>query len=268
MSLAMAYPAVVPLAALLFAAGAAFGSFFNVVGLRLPAGQSFVRPPSGCPHCGHRLGGLELVPILGWLLLKGSCRHCKAPISKLYPAGELATGIGFAALPFILHDSREWIVAYTLLSLLVILTVSDLKYRLLPNKLIYPAFICFLFLRLLVSHPLPLYEYAIGFALGSGLLAVVAGVFEFMMPGKQAMGGGDIKLMALLGLVLGAKLIVFTLFVSSLLGILTGGGLIAAGKLDRKNGFLPYGPFIAAGAMIALVVGDRVISWYLGLFLT
>ncbi|WP_438448165.1 prepilin peptidase [Gorillibacterium sp. sgz5001074] len=254
----------IPGAVFLFAVGASFGSFFNVAGLRLPAGQSVIRPPSACPCCGHRLSPLDLIPVLGWLLLRGRCRYCGTPVSKVYPAGELATGILFAILPFAIADHREWAVAYSLVSLLAVLTVSDLKYRLLPNLLLYPAILWFGLLRLFVSHPLPASSYLIGFLLGGGMLWVISFVFERM--GKHGMGGGDVKLMALLGLVLGTKLVFITIFLSALMGSVVGMALIGAGRLDRKTG-MPFGPFIAAGALFALMAGDRLADWYMGLFL-
>lgn len=248
---------------LLFAAGAAFGSFFNVVGIRLPVGQSVVLPPSKCMNCGHRLSPADLIPLFGWFMCKGRCRYCGEPVSFLYPAVEFATGVLFAALPFLSPDPKELLVAYPMTSLLIILTVSDLRYKLLPNKLLYPSMLLFAGLRLLV-HPLPYVQYALGFLLGGGMLILVSWGAELL--GKPAMGMGDVKLMSLLGLIMGAKLVFICIFLSALLGCIVGTAMILLGKLNRRT-FLPYGPFIAAGALLSFWFGNALSDWYVRLLM-
>ena len=146
---------------LLFIVGALFGSFFNVVGLRVPKGVSVVSPRSSCGSCGRQLNAIDLIPILGWFIRRGKCHTCGAHISPVYMVGELAGGILFAVLPFLISVDELWI-AYPLVSVLLILTVSDLAYMLLPNKIIYPAMLLFTGLRLFVTSP-PNLALCIGF---------------------------------------------------------------------------------------------------------
>lgn len=247
---------------LLFALGTLFGSFFNVVGIRVPLRESFVWPPSCCRSCGHRLGILDLLPLFGWLIRKGKCHYCGERISPVYFVGEAAAGVLFAALPFLLQDGSELVIAYPLVSIVVVLTVSDLNYRLLPNRIIYPGFLVFAVLRLLI-HPLPVWEYALGFLVGGGVLMLVSWVSVLL--GKPAMGGGDIKMMALMGLVMGAKLVLLCLFLSALFGSIAGLAMIASGKLTRRS-FIPYGPFIAIGGLVSYFYGQDVLSWYVSTF--
>jgi leader peptidase (prepilin peptidase) / N-methyltransferase len=249
-------------AAVLFIAGALIGSFCNVVGIRLPAGKSVVKPRSSCMSCGTQLHPVDLIPVLGWLMTKGRCRYCKLPVSGVYLFGELAGGFLFAALPYLLADPAELILAYPLVALLIILTVSDLKYRMIPNRIIYPALVLFLLLRLFV-HPLPYYHYTLGFLLGGGSLYLVSWLSA--LRGKDGMGGGDVKLMSLMGMIMGAKLVFICLFLSALSGCVVGGLLLLTGKMKKENAYIPYGPFIAAGGLAALFFGDALASWYLTL---
>ncbi|KRE69202.1 prepilin peptidase [Paenibacillus sp. Soil750] len=244
----------------LFIVGALFGSFFNVVGLRVPKGISVVAPRSSCGGCGRQLNAIDLIPILGWFIRRGKCHTCGSPISPVYIVGELAGGILFASLPFVVSVNELWI-AYPLVSVLLILTVSDLAYMLLPNKIIYPAMLLFTGLRLFI-HPLPIWHYALGFVIGGGTLLAVSLAATWM--GKPAMGFGDIRLMALVGLVMGIKLVLLCIFLSALLGSVIGVALIASGKLDRRSP-IPYGPFIAVAGFICFCFGDPLMTWYMDL---
>ncbi|MDF2939101.1 MAG: prepilin signal peptidase PulO-like peptidase, partial [Paenibacillaceae bacterium] len=250
-------------AIVLFIAGMLIGSFCNVAGIRIPAGKSVVKPRSSCMHCGTRLHPVDLVPVLGWLLIRGKCRYCKHPVSAVYLIGELAGGALFMILPYMVSEPGELILAYPLVALLIILTAADLNYRLIPNKIIYPALLFFFVLRLLI-HPLPYYSYGLGLLLGGGGLLVVS--WFFALRGKDAMGGGDVKLMALMGLIMGAKLVFICIFLSALLGSVVGSLLLLGGKLKKEKAYLPFGPFIAAGGLFALFYGDPLISWYMNLF--
>ncbi|XID92594.1 prepilin peptidase [Paenibacillaceae bacterium WGS1546] len=245
-----------------FAAGIVFGSFFVVVGIRLPVRRSIVRPPSACPHCGQRIRGVDLWPVVGWMLRLSKCRHCKAPISPLYPLMELATGVCFAVLYLRGSSLQEWAAGIALASLLIVLAVSDLKYRLLPNRLVYPGLAACLLYRLVV-HPLPLWQYGLGFLIGGGILWLVS--WAGLRMNRPAMGGGDIKLMSMLGLLLGAEQILFVVLVSSALGLAIGLLLMALGRMSRQA-FLPFGPFIGLAGFLSWVYGERVVDWYLSYF--
>lgn len=253
-----AWSVVVPL----FIIGALFGSFFNVVGIRLPKGMSVVSPRSSCGNCGRQLNAVDLIPIIGWFIRRGKCHSCGVAISPVYLLGELAGGLLFAALPFLVSKNELWI-AYPLVSVLLMLTVSDLKYMLLPNKIIYPAMLLFAGLRLFI-HPLPIWHYAVAFVLGGGILLAVSMMAVWM--GKPAMGFGDIRLMALVGLVMGIKLVLLCIFLSALLGSIIGLALIASGILDRKSP-IPYGPFIAIACLVSFFYGDPLIMWYMDVIL-
>mgnify|MGYP001220135093 CR=1 FL=1 len=163
----------------LFILGCLFGSFLNVVGMRLPAGQSILRPPSSCTTCGNRLKARDLIPLLSWVMNKGKCRMCNANISLLYPAGELVTGLGFALLPYMIEPSPELYFAYVFFAYMVVITISDLRYRIISNKLTYPLLLGTLLFRLFY-HPLPLWDYAIGFLLGGGLLLLTSIVCSWL----------------------------------------------------------------------------------------
>lgn len=245
-------------AAAMFVLGCLLGSFFNVVGLRLPAGRSPLFPPSACSSCGQRLNAIDLIPVAGWLIRRGKCAHCGDPISPIYMLGEIGTGLSFAAATWFIGDVRELWIVYPLIGVLVILSISDLRYRLLPNNIIFPAMLVCLVLRLWIRE-LPFWEYAAGFLIGGATLFAVASVS--MRMGKPAMGGGDIKLLALLGLAIGVKLVLLALAISSLLGCLCGVALLAAGRIRRRT-YIPFGPFIAAGGFVALLFGNQLIAWY------
>lgn len=210
------------------AAGAVFGGLFAAAGLQIPRRSPIVTP----------LGG--------WI----------------YPCMMTAGGAGFALMATLGGGFTEVVAGCILLLILIALTVSDLTYRLLPNKIIYPAIVWCAGWRVLF-HPLPLWEYALGFLIGGGMLYLVS--FFAVKRGRPPMGGGDIKLMALLGLAMGAELIVMTLILSSLIGMLGALLLIAARRMNRSS-FVPFGPFISLAAVIAWLCGDAALQWYYGLY--
>jgi leader peptidase (prepilin peptidase)/N-methyltransferase len=248
---------------MMFIVGCSLGSFLNVIGIRLPLHKSIVFPAwSYCVHCNHRFSALDLLPVFTWRSSEGKCHHCGAPLSPLYVWGQLATGISFAAATYWTTDIHELWIAYPLISILMILSVSDLKYRLLPNKIIVPAMVLYVPLRLWI-HDLPYWEYVAGFVVGGGILFAVS--YISLRLGKPAMGGGDIKLMALLGLVLGIKLVMLTLAFSALLGCIFGLTLMGLGVINRKT-FIPFGPFIAIAGIVALLFGNQLLAWYWSLF--
>lgn len=242
--------------------GTIFGSFFIVVGIRLPVRKSIAYPPSACPHCGNRIRGIDLVPVIGWLWRLAKCRNCEASISPIYPLMELATGVCFAILYVQGATLTEWIAGLVLTSVLIVLAISDLQYRLIPNRIVYPSLIVCAVYRLLV-HPLPLWEYGMGFVIGGGLLWLVSWVSVKLK--RPAMGGGDIKLMALLGLLLGVEQIIFVILLSAMLGLIIGLLLMALKRISRQT-FLPFGPFIGLAGFMSWVIGEQIIKWYIGLF--
>lgn len=241
--------------------GLVFGSFLTVAITRLPAGGSLSRPRSTCPNCGTRIRNIDNVPVLSWLLLRGRCRSCGTRISLIYPVTELATVGLFVAAALRFEDA--WIAALMapFLGLLVAVTIIDWGHKIIPNRLVYPAVLIsavYLVVARIAGGPIDLLDAAIGFlAYGGGLLLIA-------LISPRGMGMGDVKLAALVGLVLGAMGIRFV-GVAAGAGILLGGvGAIVALLFGatRKTG-LPYGPALAAGAVAAALAGDPIADAYL-----
>jgi leader peptidase (prepilin peptidase) / N-methyltransferase len=243
---------------IIFIYGILLGSFFNVVGLRIPINESVISPRSACPKCKHTLTPLELIPVLSFLFQRGKCRQCKARISPLYPIMEFLTGVLFVVVPLILGWTNEIFVGWTLVSLFIIITVSDIKYMLIPDKIL--LFFAGIFLLERIFIPLsPWWDSLLGATIGFTLLLAISIV------SKGGMGGGDIKLYALLGFILGTKLVLMSLFIATLLGALIGMIGIGLGLVERKKP-IPFGPFIAVGTLIAYFYGQTIFTAYLNLF--
>lgn len=241
-----------------FLYGITFGSFFNVVGLRVPVKESIVSPPSHCTTCDRRLTALDLVPVFSYVFLGGKCRGCKQKISAIYPLMELVTGVLFVFSYVALGFQWELAVALLFLSMLVILTVSDLKYMLIPNKVLLLFGVAIFVLRF-VSPLTPWWDSLLGAAVGFGVLFLIAVV------SKGGMGGGDIKLFFVIGLTLGTLHTLLTLFLASLIGAVIGIIFLKRTKQGRKTP-VPFGPSIAVAAIVAYFYGSSIVGWYTGLF--
>ena len=244
--------------ALFFIYGITFGSFFNVVGLRVPKKESIISPPSYCTTCDRQLKFLDLVPVLSFVVLKGKCRGCGSKISGLYPFMELVTGIVFALSFYKLGFSMELVVAILFMSLLVIITVSDIAYMLIPDKVLLPFAVVFLVLRLVVPLD-PWWDSLAGAVVGFSILLLIAVV------SKGGMGGGDIKLFFLIGLVLGCMQTLLTLFLAAVIGSIVGIVILKKSGQGRKTP-VPFGPSIALAAVITYFWGDNLVAWYGNLF--
>jgi leader peptidase (prepilin peptidase)/N-methyltransferase len=247
--------------AVAFPLGLVFGSFLTVVTHRVPQGESLVAPRSRCPDCGTQLRNFDNVPLVSWLLLRGRCRSCKARISLVYPLTELATASLFAAAALIFD--RVWVALMMapFLGLMVVLAVIDIRHRIIPNRLVYPsllAFAAYIVVVGLLGGGLDVIRAAIGMLAYGGALLVVA----FISP--RGMGMGDVKLAALIGLVLGSLGLRYVT-VAAGVGILLGGvGAIVAliAGASRKNA-IPFGPFLTAGALVAAFLAPQISSVYL-----
>ena len=179
-----------------FIYGLVFGSFFNVVGLRVPKGESIVKPPSHCTVCDRNLTVKDLVPVFSYVFLKGKCRGCGTKIHWMYPVMELATGLLFAFAYSQLGFSIELVVALLFISMLVIITVSDIAYMLIPDKILLFFLVPLVVVR--IFSPLnPWWDSIVGAVIGFGILFLIA------VLSKGGMGGGDIKLFFVIGIVLG-----------------------------------------------------------------
>lgn len=261
-----------PAAVIVFALGASVGSFINVVVYRLPAGLSVVSPPSRCPHCLHKLGKHENVPVLGWLWLRGRCRHCKGSISLRYPVVEAVTGLLFLLLFWTFGVSIQTLGYWTFCSWLLALSLIDLDTMTLPNPLTQSGLIAGLVFQLVTGF-LPEGNWAGGLnQLMSGIFGAVLGLWLFdaiavvgsITLGQAAMGGGDAKLAAMLGAWLGWKYLLLAGFLACAVGAGVGSGAIALGLLNRRQP-MPFGPFLALGAALAVFGGEEILSAYLRL---
>lgn len=243
----------------LFICGLTFGSFFNVVGLRIPQGQSIVKPRSACPGCQRQLTAWELIPVFSYLLQRGKCRNCGVSISPVYPFFELMTGILFAAAPLVVTSVEEFIVYLTLVSLMIIITVSDVAYMIISDKVL--VFFAGLFVIERLFYPLtPWWDSLLGAFVGVGLLLLIAIV------SRGGMGGGDIKLFGVIGLALGTKAVLLSFFFSTLVGVMIGIIGLLIGKVKRKKP-MPFGPSIAIGTIVYFIYGQEILDWYFYNFL-
>ena len=242
--------------------GLLVGSFLNVVIHRVPAGESIVKPRSRCPNCGTELANRDNIPVISWLLLRGKCRTCSHPISPRYPIVEALTGLLFAAMAARFGLEVELAAYLVLTAFLIALSAIDLDTFLLPKKLVWPAFfsgVVLLGLASLVQHDsLSAAEAAIGAAAAFAFLYAV----RFVYP--KGMGFGDVRLSPFLGMHLGWLMlgqVAIGLFLSFMLSAVIGVGLIATGIKTRKDR-IPFGPFLAAGTLLTVFVGEAIQRYY------
>lgn len=246
-----------------FVLRAIVGSFLNVCIYRIPAGKSIVSPPSSCPNCGTGIKWYQNVPILSWLVLRGRCASCKVKISVRYPMIEALTGILFVLVLYYFGFSWATLIYWLLVASLVTITFIDLDHQIIPDVISLPG-ILIGFLASFAIPWLPWYESLIGILVGGGSLYLVAWLYEVLAK-REGMGGGDIKLLAMLGAFLGWKAIFPIIFLASLVGTLIGVPLMWLQKGDSKLA-IPFGPFLATAALVYLFWGPALIGWYLGLF--
>ncbi len=252
---------------LIFIFGLVIGSFLNSIIYRLQAGESFLFKRSFCPHCKHKLGWQDLIPLLSFLILRGKCRYCHQKISLQYPLVEFTTATIFLLLVNIFTTVNLFPLLYFLIisCFLIIIFVYDLKYYIIPDKIIYPAigvtFLYNIFYSYFVLHSTYYILYSIYSAFGAAafFLAIV-----LVSRGKW-MGVGDIKLAFFMGLFLGWPNILVALFLAFFIGAIMGIGLILVHRKSLRSE-VPFGPFLVVGTFIALFWGQNVIHWYLNLF--
>jgi leader peptidase (prepilin peptidase) / N-methyltransferase len=246
--------------------GLAIGSFLNVVIYRVPAGESVVHPPSRCPNCGATIRNRHNVPVLGWLVLRGKCFDCKAPISPRYPIVELVTGLLFFAVTWrVLHlDLGEALPAYLWFTAIgIALTMIDIDHKRLPDKIVLPSWIVLAVLLTIASAASGDWA-ALGRAgIGAAALFVLYFTLAFIYP--AGMGFGDVKLAFILGGMLGYlswRAFGVGAFAGFLLGALGGIVVLATRRGNRKTA-IPFGPYMIAGAMLAIFVAHPAAQWYL-----
>lgn len=242
--------------------GLAWGSFFNVCIYRLPRRESLVRPKSRCPSCGRPLAWYDNVPLVGYVVLGGRCRWCRAPISWQYPAVEALTAALFAANYLQFGWGLLLLARLIFTGALIILFVIDLHHRILPNVITVPGIVVGFIFSLFV--PPGWRDSLIGILVGGGVLLVVAELY-YRVRREEGLGMGDVKMLAMIGAFLGWQLTLLTLFLSSLAGSLIGLLMIVTRRGGLKYA-LPYGTFLAMAAVAASLAGSEMVEWYLSLY--
>ncbi|MDF1498393.1 MAG: prepilin peptidase [Patescibacteria group bacterium] len=277
----------------IFILGLVAGSFLNVVIYRLETEEKIVNDRSRCPKCKHVLSWLDLFPVFSFLLLKGKCRYCLKKISWQYPLVEIGTGILFVLVAFYFPYfsfqllSTKLFYLLLIISALIVVSVFDIRHYIIPDKIIFPAIAVSLVYNFVVDFVLNDYMRLDYVFSGNGLISVLFlllfasqffntlvaafsafGFFLiiFLLTKGNGMGGGDVKLAFLMGLILGWPLILLAVFLSFIFGSIFGLALIFAGKKKMKS-MVPFGPFLVAGTFVSLFWGEIIIKWYFNLFI-
>jgi leader peptidase (prepilin peptidase)/N-methyltransferase len=236
--------------------GLVVGSFLNVVAYRLPRGESLVSPGSRCPACGTPVKPYDNIPVLGWLLLRGRCRSCGEPISARYPIVEALTAALAVAVVLVRHGAHDIVLGLVLVAILVPVSLIDLERRIIPNKITGPAAVLAVVLGLAL-RPSGVPEQLIAGAAAGGFLLV------FALAYPRGLGMGDVKLMGVIGLYLGRE-VGPALFAGLLSGALLGAAIMArVGVQQGRKTAVPFGPFLAFGGIVGLLVGHPIVHWYL-----
>jgi leader peptidase (prepilin peptidase)/N-methyltransferase len=240
--------------------GLAVGSFLNVCISRLPRGESLIRPRSRCPRCGEPIAWFDNVPVVSWLALRGRCRACREPISWIYPALELTTAAIWVGLAALYGPTWHALQGSVLFSLLLAIALIDARHYLIPDALSLGGLGAGFALSLLPGNPTPLVAL-LGALLGFGVLFAVGVLGEWAFR-KPAMGGGDMKMMAMVGAFLGPAGAMLTIFIGALAGTLIFGPISLKTKKE-----VPFGVFLALGAAITFLFADALVEEYRTLFL-
>jgi leader peptidase (prepilin peptidase) / N-methyltransferase len=270
----------IALVAFVFLMGLLIGSFLNVCILRIPAGQSVVRPSSRCPKCHAEIKAYDNIPVLSWLILGGKCRGCKTKISPMYPSVEFLTGVLFVVCYLLFGESLATAKWCVLSALIVVLTATDIRERMLPDAVNLTGFVMGLLFsifmfpidgaslwlsNLMFEFPPPravlsVVDALMGAAVGAGLLWIV-GEGYFKLRGKEGMGLGDVKMMGMVGAFLGVRRTLLTVLFGSLLGSVIGIVIVLATRKGRDYE-LPFGAFLGAGALLVIYFGTPLLNWY------
>jgi len=245
--------------AMAFLGGLIVGSFITVVAHRVPRGESIVGPRSRCPGCGAQIAAYDNVPVVSWALLRGRSRCCGEPISAGYPLTELALGLLYAGTTAVFYeDGTGLALGLVFVTLLLAVTLTDLERRIIPNKILLVGAVLAVAI-VAVGDPGSLPGRVIAGAAAGGLLFLVALAYP------KGMGLGDVKLAAVMGLFLGRD-VAAAILVALLAGSLLGLALIARRGAAARKQAIPFGPFLAFGGVVGLLLGDQLVDWYLGTF--
>lgn len=248
---------------IVFFTGACIGSFLNVCIYRIPLHRSIIYPGSACPNCKKALPFYLNIPIISYILLKGACRFCRNPISPRYPAVEALTGFLALALVLKFGLTVTTLFWFAFTATLLVISFIDIDFQIIPDAISLPGIVVFASAAWFVPET-RFIDTAIGILAGGGTLYMVALTY-YMLRKEEGMGGGDIKLLAMIGGAVGWKGVFFTLFVGSLLGTVGGIIIMALTKLVNIKLRIPFGPFLSAAAVLYVFFGNALIRWYLGI---
>lgn len=241
----------------IFTIGTIIGSFLNVVIDRLPFGKSILYPPSHCPHCRHKLAIYDLVPILSFLYLKGRCRYCRAKISRYYPLIEIVTGVLFVLTTFFVTEIGLLIYLFAIISILIVVFFIDLKYGIIPFRIILFGLSIITVRYLFFSFSD--YAYILNYAIPGIYVFLLFFLLFFVTRGK-AIGFGDVFFSLFMGYLLGFPKILVAVYIAFLTGAFVSLILILRGKKKLKGGTVPFGPFLVFGTIIGLFWGNYIIN--------
>lgn len=242
--------------------GLCAGSFLNVCIYRLPRRESVAWPASRCTTCTRALSWYENIPVVSWIVLRGRCRTCRAPVSWMYPIVEIVTALIFVSSYVLYGFTPTAAVRGVFACALIVLFVTDLQHHILPNIITVPGIAIGFVLSLFL--PPGWRDSLIGIAVGGGTLFAIAEAY-YRVRDQEGLGMGDVKLLGMIGAFLGWKLVLLTLILASFAGSVAGGILIASGRGSMKYA-LPFGTFLAVGALIAAIWGAPIIDWYMGFY--
>src|SRR4030066_184341 len=246
---------------LIFILGLIVGSFSNVCIYRIPRNESIIYPASHCPKCHTTIKPKDNIPLLSYILLKGKCRNCKTKISIQYPMVEFLSGLIYLIIYLIYGLSVQTLIYIILSSALIISAFIDLNEQIIPDVISLPGIVTGFIISFFVPY-ISFINSALGVVVGGGIILVIS-LGGSVIYKKEAMGGGDVKLAAMIGAFLGWRYIIISLFLGFFLGALAGIILIIA-KIKKREDVIPFGPFIVLGSLITLLWGEQIISWYLG----
>lgn len=245
----------------IFVFGACIGSFLNVCIYRIPEGKSTIYPSSRCPQCGHSIAWYDNIPIFSYLLLKRRCRHCGMIISWRYPLIEGLSG-GLAILTFLKFGlTAEALICFAFATTLLVISVIDIDHMIIPDIISLPAIpICVL--ASLVLPGITLLGSIMGLLIGGGSLYLIAEIY-YLLKKEEGMGGGDIKLLAMIGALTGWQGVIFSIFLGSAIGTVSGLSMMAIERSPNMKFRIPFGPFLSLGAVLYIFWGPELIRWYL-----
>jgi leader peptidase (prepilin peptidase) / N-methyltransferase len=242
--------------------GACVGSFLNVCIYRLPRHESLMWPGSRCTRCARALSWYENVPVVSWVVLGGRCRTCREPVSWMYPVVEIITALTFLSGYLLYGITAIGAVRVLFACALIVLFVTDLQHKILPNVITVPGIVVGFALSLFL--PPGWRDSLIGIAVGGGTLFAIAETY-YRVRGLEGLGMGDVKLLGMIGAFLGWKLVLLTLVFASFAGSIAGVALIASGRGSMKYA-LPFGTYLAVAALVAAIWGTPIVDWYLGFY--